>query len=208
MISPTRTRTARTRTRTSARTRALTALAVCAAATVPLLTTAGPAGAADHGARARSGTGAPSLDGLHGPVVTHPVQPDLDYARGEVCAFPTHAKTLVSDMTTKTWTNDAGDPVYSVTSGPLVMRMTNLDTGKSVTRDISGTGSTTYLDENREISSGGDWGAPFHSGDDPANKWLISRDFMSVLYTKDGDTKKRKLLALEGRYEDLCRTLG
>ncbi|UNT00665.1 hypothetical protein MMF93_32435 [Streptomyces tubbatahanensis] len=158
----------------------------------------------DGGHASRSG-------GWHGPVVSHPGQPEIDYPRGEVCAFPTHAEFPVVDMVQKTWTNDAGDPVYAVISGPLIMDVTNKDTGKTVRRDLSGTGTLSYPDPGRSdtyVLSGGDWGVGLHTSDRPAhNKWLVSRGFMSVRLTKSGGETHRELLTLEGRYENLCETL-
>ncbi|MFI8849739.1 hypothetical protein ACIGW3_05990 [Streptomyces sp. NPDC053499] len=149
--------------------------------------------------------------GWHGPVVTRPGQPEIDYPRGEVCPFPTHATFPVVDMVQKTWTNDAGDPVYAVISGPLVMKVTNEDTGKTVRRDLSGTGTLTYPEPGSDthVLSGGDWGVGLHTTDRPVhNKWLISRGFMAVRITEGPHGTSRQLLALEGRYEDLCETLA
>ncbi|WP_369199320.1 hypothetical protein [Streptomyces sp. PU-14G] len=154
---------------------------------------------------------APRSGGWHGPVISHPGQPEIDYPRGEVCAFPTHAEFPVVDMVQKTWTNDAGDPVYAVISGPLIMDVTNTDTGKTVRRDLSGTGSLSYPEPGRTdtyVLSGGDWGVGLHTSDRPAhNKWLISRGFMSVRLTKSAGETHRELLTLEGPYENLCETL-
>lgn len=147
--------------------------------------------------------------GLEGPVVDHPVQQPFDYPAGEVCAFPTHADFPVSDLTTRTWTDAAGTPVLAVESGPLVMKVTNLANGRSVVRDISGTGVITYPAPNAYILSGNDWSAGFHTTDRPVhNQWIVASTFMSVeVTTVDGKTG-RKLLALSGPYEDICRTLS
>ena len=149
--------------------------------------------------------------GWHGPVVTHPGQPEIDYPRGEVCPFPTHAEFPVVDMVQKTWTDDAGNPVFAVVSGPLVMDATNLDTGKTIRRDLSGTGTMSYPEpgSGTHVLSGGDWGVGLHTGDRPVhNKWLVSRGFMSVKFTEQDGGTARELLALEGRYENLCETLA
>ncbi|WP_326689392.1 MULTISPECIES: hypothetical protein [unclassified Streptomyces] len=197
----------------------MAAMALMVAAGAVTATGAGAATGATTGAGAATGDGAGGGDGAgagggggwHGPVVSRPAQPELDYPRGEVCAFPVHATFPVVDMVKKTWFNDAGDPVFAITSGPLVMDAKNLDTGKTVRRDLSGTGPQTYPrpGSDTHVLSGGDWGALLHSGDRPVhNKWLISRGFMSVKYTKKDGRTTRELLALEGRYEDLCKTLG
>ncbi|MDJ1136022.1 hypothetical protein [Streptomyces iconiensis] len=177
------------------RVRASVAAAAGTAAVAWLLAGSAPAGAASGG-------------GLHGPVVTHPEMTPRDNPAGDVCAFDMHTEFPVADLTLRTWTNDAGDPVYAIESGPLVARVTNTETGRTVERDISGTGTHTYPDKHTDILSGSDWAGVLHKGDKPANKLLISRGFMSVKITTEGDRTHRELLALDGKYEDLCETLG
>lgn len=164
---------------------------------------------------AASGSGIPDLpgipanvSGLQGPVVTHPVQQPIDYPAGEVCAFPSHADFPVSDLTTRTWTDAAGTPVFAVESGPLIMKVTNLATGKSVERDISGTGVITYPDPDSFVLSGNDWSAGFHTGDHPHNQWIVAGPFMSVKISTVAGRTSRTLLALAGPYEDICKTLS
>ncbi|MFG3252409.1 hypothetical protein [Streptomyces sp. NPDC048172] len=186
------------------RIRTIVALAACAAATVPFLAASGTAGATPRAERKAPA----AASGMHGPVVTHPEQSEITTKRGEVCPFPTHATFPVADLTLKTWSNDAGDPVFAIESGPLVMRVKNLDTGKTITRDISGQGTHTYPDKNTTVWAGPDWGVLLRKGDQPANKWLISRGFMAVESTKDGDRTTKRVIALDGDYEDICKTLG
>lgn len=196
------------------RTRGTRVVAVAACAATVLLTAASGAGARGAGGAggAADAADAPGKrSGWHGPVVTHPGQPDLDIPRGEVCPFPVKARFPVVDMTTKTWTDDKGNPVFAITSGPLVMDATNVDTGRTVRRDISGTGPTVYPEpgSSTHISSGGDWGVLFHTSDRPVhNKWLISRGFMSVRVSEPNGATHRELLDLQGPYEDLCKTLA
>ncbi|NUS13674.1 MAG: hypothetical protein HOY69_20095, partial [Streptomyces sp.] len=149
------------------------------------------------------------VQGLQGPVVTHPVQEPFDYPAGEVCPFATHADFPVSDLTTQTWTDSAGTPVVAVESGPLIMKVTNLANGKTVTRDISGTGVITYPDPDSFVLSGNDWSAGFHTTDRPVhNQWIVASTFMSVKITTVAGKTSRQLLALRGPYEDICTTLS
>lgn len=173
----------------------------------PLRSSAQPS----SGAAAAAGKPVPHSDDWQGPFVTRPKQPEVNYPRGEVCPFPTHAEFPVVDMVQKTWKNSAGDPVYAIISGPLIMEVTNKDTGKTIRRDLSGTGSLSYPDPGTttRVLSGGDWGVGLHTDDRPAhNKWLVSRGFMAVRITESGGETQRELLALEGPYEDLCKTLA
>lgn len=194
-------------------------LAVALAACV--LTAVAPAGtasAADGGAEARPSLGAKVAaalrnggelpGGVHGPVVTHPKQPPVDYPAGEVCEFAAHADFPVDDLTLSTWYDDGGRPVFATASGPLVMDVANLANGRTVRRDISGSGTMTYLDDGSHITSGSDWGVGFHTPDRPVhNRWIISRGWMSVQISEENGTTSRRLLELRGEYEDLCETL-
>ena len=184
------------------RARRLTATAaLTAAALTALLAAPFPANAAT-----------PRTTGLRGPVVTHPVQQPFDYPAGEVCPFPSHADFPVSDLTTRTWTDSAGNPVVALETGPLIMKVTNLDTGKSVVRDISGNGVITYPDypsADTYVLSGNDWSAGFHTADRPMhNQWIVASTYMSVKITTVNGKITRQLLALHGPYEDICKTLA
>ncbi|SCK56205.1 hypothetical protein [Streptomyces sp. WMMB 322] len=119
------------------------------------------------------------------------------------------AEFPVDDLTLRTRYDEKDRPVFAAESGPLVMVVTNLATGRKVTRDISGSGTITCLGADSYILSGGDWGAGFHTSDRPMhNRWITGRGSMSVQITKDGGTSSRTLLDLRGPYEDLCETLG
>lgn len=149
------------------------------------------------------------LRGLQGPVVTYPTESPRDYPAGEVCAFPTHTEFPVSDLRMRTWTDSAGTPVVAIEDGPLLMKVTNVDTGRSIVRDISGTGVITYPTPDSYILSGDDWSAGFHTADRPVhNKWIVASTFMSVKVTTVGGGTSRELLALSGPYEDICTTLS
>ncbi|WUH92434.1 hypothetical protein OG900_21535 [Streptomyces sp. NBC_00433] len=183
--------------------------ALVAGAVAVLLAVPADASAAAPGGGVPALPGVPaSVAGLSGPVVTHPVQEPFDYAAGAVCAFPSHADFPVSDLTTRTWSDADGNPVFAIESGPLVMKVTNLATGKSVERDISGTGVITYPDPNSFILSGNDWSAGFHTGSQPHNQWIVASTFMSVKITTVAGKTTGTLLALVGPYEDICKTLA
>lgn len=168
-----------------------------------------PVAPADGAAASPASLTPPDLPGLRGPVVTHPTEHAFDYPAGEVCAFPSHSEFPVDDLTLQTWTDASGKPVFAIESGPLVMRTTNLLTGRTVESDISGTGVITYPDPDSYILSGNDWAAGFHTTDRPVhNKWIIASTFMSVKITQKDGVISRTLLSLAGPYEDLCRTLA
>ena len=119
-------------------------------------------------------------------------------------------QSLWHDLVTKQWWTDAaGTAVFAIESGPLIMRVTNTATGKSVERDISGTGVVTYPDPDSFVLSGNDWSAGFHTADRPVhNRWIVAGTYMSVRITTVAGKTTRTLLALRGPYEDLCETLS
>ncbi|WP_067998824.1 hypothetical protein [Nocardia pseudobrasiliensis] len=150
---------------------------------------------------------------VSGWVETHPDSKPFDYPAGEVCAFPAHVEFPVSELTQRVWYDPQGRPVYGTETGKLVLRATNVTTGGSVERDVSGDGSLLYPTMNADdyVLSGRDWAAGMHGGDQPAaarQHWFIARGFMSVRVTTAGGHTTRQLLALTGDYEDLCVTLA
>lgn len=190
--------------------RAAAAAALAAGALVAALAAPAHAQAAPADAAVPDLPGVPAnVRGLQGPVVTYPSESPRDYPAGEVCAFPTHTEFPVSDLRMRTWTDSAGDPVFAIEDGPLLMKVTNTDTGESVVRDISGTGVITYPTPDSYILSGNDWSAAFHTTDRPVhNRWIVASTFMSVKITTAGGGTSRELLALSGPYEDICATLS
>ncbi|MFI0738365.1 hypothetical protein ACH4PU_09755 [Streptomyces sp. NPDC021100] len=156
------------------------------------------------------GVGQAAAGGGRGPVVTHPGSVPFAYAAGDVCSFPARAEFPVSDLTVKTWNDAEGNPRYAVESGALALRATSLRTGKSVDRDVSGTAVMRYAPgrPGTFVMSGYGWATGFQGGDRPAHRWIVARDHMSVLFGDENGRNTKRLLALSGRYEDLCRTLA
>ncbi|MFE6776446.1 hypothetical protein [Streptomyces sp. NPDC057702] len=192
------------------------AVAIALAAVVAAGAT-GPAGAAEtdpapHPPAAPTAGTRPA--GPEGPVVTHPESRPYDYPAGEVCPFRARAEFPVSDLRLRTWTDGAGRPVFAVEDGPLVLRATNLDTGTSVEREVSGTATIGYPEYPRSdvyVMGGDNWATGFHTHDQPGGRWIISRGYMAVEIrpATDGSAgTAKRLLALYGPYEDLCATLA
>ncbi len=147
--------------------------------------------------------------GAGGPVVTHPASVPYEYPAGEVCDFPARAEFPVSDLTLRTWVDGNGTPVFAIESGALVLRATNLRTGATVDRDVSGTAVIAYSPHaDAYVMSGNDWATGFHTGDEPAHRWIVAHDHMSVRVTTTAGRTTKQLLALRGAYEDLCATLA
>lgn len=62
----------------------------------------------------------------------------IDFAAGEQCAFPIRLTLLDNTFTATVFADENGDPVREIDSGDLFVRITNRDTGESVSYNISG----------------------------------------------------------------------
>ena len=66
------------------------------------------------------------------------------YAAGEACAFPVQVDTLLQAEYGITFYDAAGDPIRTLVSGRLIVQLTNLTTGASVTLNVSGPAEFVY----------------------------------------------------------------
>ncbi|MEV5576385.1 hypothetical protein AB0L06_40685 [Spirillospora sp. NPDC052269] len=183
---------------------AATAVGLVATASAPA-TAGGHATTGGHAVK-RAATGG----GFNGPVISHPVYGPVDLAAGDVCPFPVHFDSPISDVTIESWTNDAGQPVYDVGYGPLNIRARNVWTGKTVTRWIGGNATFSYPDSISHILTGNEIAEIFYKGDNPPNHLYIigKKDYAAIRSaTVNGHTTK-SFLYLSGHPEDLCKTLA
>lgn len=144
-----------------------------------------------------------------GHTVTGPAPvpaPDFDLAAGDVCAFGVHGTYPVNRQQGWTTTDASGRTVAEYVQGTLTGVFTNTATGRSVTRDLSGQGLSTYAADGSSVFTGhGPALVGFHAGDRPAHQLLVfgSRGVEQVRFAADG----RRTLVV-GAGEDLCRTLA
>lgn len=156
------------------------------------LTCAGPVAAADSA----------------NPVITHPQPGPVTLAAGSVCAFAVRITFPRADLTRYTWTN-ADRPVAAVENGTMPAEFTNTTTGRTVRRDLSGTGYYLYPDTNTLILSGTHIAALLGPGDSPPSKLLLSNgSFMSVRSTTVDGAARKTILVPSTQAEDLCVTLA
>lgn len=171
----------------------------------------GPAGAASTAAATISTTSTGST-GFNGPTVTYPPANPTTYPAGEVCQFPVRLEFPVNQVVQRTWTNDAGQPVFATATGLLIAKATNLDTGASVTANLDGTGTYSYLaDGSVVVSGGGGILVGLHTGDNPPNELLFSKvdahTFISVRLATTGGHTTKTVLQLAGPHQNLCQSL-
>jgi hypothetical protein len=127
------------------------------------------------------------------------------YAAGDVCAFPVSVAFPVDREQMRSRTDASGHTIYEVT-GALFTRVTNLDTGASVVRNISGKGFFDYApDGSFALEVQGHAMSGFHAGDTPAHELLVFSGNTVVSFAPDGS---RSLTQQQGTAEDLCRTLA
>jgi hypothetical protein len=146
------------------------------------------------------------------PVVTRPVPTGLTLPAGAVCAFDVRVEFPVADLTRYTWYAD-GRPVFAVETGTMIADFTALATGRTVRRDLSGTGHYAYPDERTTILSGTRIVALLGPQDSPPNRLLFSNGgFMSVRVAvsagENAGTRVRTVLVKPPSAEDICATLA
>lgn len=125
---------------------------------------------------------------------------------GVVCQFPVDAEPVQQALRLRYHYDDAGNVDGYEVVGPLVARVTNVDTGASVQRNLSGRGVVTFNpDGSYDALVDGGFLVFFLSRDHPANE-LLFLDGRSELHGSPSGVKT--LVSSTGRSEDLCLTLG
>ena len=120
-----------------------------------------------------------------------------------------HADILVNREYGITFSDTNGDPVRMLTAGTLKVRLTNLDNGTSIVRNISGPGETIFHEDgSTTLTSRGTWFFFYSEGQldsDPSAHSVILNGRTVTLTRADGT---QKILAQTGTVEDVCAELG
>lgn len=128
-------------------------------------------------------------------------------AAGTLCPFTLHSEVLFDReyfRTTRTYSN--GDPRTQEYVGPLVVRVVNKDTGKSVVRDLSGRAVLEYApDGSYDFRIQGPAAVGFHPGDSLPPGFYVLRGEHVVHFAADGT---RTMVLDRGSEENLCTTLA
>jgi hypothetical protein len=131
----------------------------------------------------------------------------------EVCGFEVRAHILNEDEFSKTVTTyPDGSPQTQLFKGPLVIRYTNVETGKSVDANASGNAFETFRPDgslqNLTISDDGShFVANLRPGAIPSNGiFLVSGEWSSLAIRDDGI--RQLFLGPNGTAENLCDPLS
>ncbi len=140
---------------------------------------------------------------------------DFSIPAGVVCNFEVFVHFVTNNQYSIDFFDAEGNPTRTITQGHLVMEITNLDTGTSVIRNVSGPGTTTHPDE--VLVATGSWFFAFAPGElvfpddvepDEQLTMFINRGKFVVLLGNPEEGVPHRLLSQTGVQEDLCATLG
>jgi hypothetical protein len=157
-------------------------------------------------------SGGPSLAGATKPAFTVPPgwqrapQQSFTVPAGQLCSFTLQADTVKDQVITKvlaTW--PGGSPRYQVYTGAYYARFTNVETGASVTRNMSGDALVQWgQDGSANWYYAGPVGVAFFPGGPlPEGMYVIDGVFV-IDYAADGSVK---MPVHEGTEENICNTL-
>ena len=151
-------------------------------------------------------TGAASAgDGSWGPWEPT-YQGPITAPAGTVCTFAVSAEPVLQHMLLRYHYDDTGAiDGYQVT-GPLVARVTNVESGASVERNLASFGTVMLnADGSYDATVEGNFLVFFTTGESPSNELLLLSG-RTVLH--GSATGVKTLVAESGRSEDLCATLA
>jgi hypothetical protein len=128
------------------------------------------------------------------------------YPPGEVCPFATRVSFPVNEQRGIRTRYSDGSSTEFIT-GRLRGRYTNVETGRTVERELSGDGVLEYRpDGGLLISVIGGAGLGFHFDDNPPGVLQVNGPRSAVVVDIPAGGPNTRLLQ-RGPYEDLCRTL-
>ena len=76
----------------------------------------------------------------------------IEFAAGELCAFPVRIDVVLNREYGTTFFDAAGQPTRTIVTGSLILRIVNLATSKSVTVNAGGPGLVLYEGDNIRVT--------------------------------------------------------
>jgi hypothetical protein len=133
-------------------------------------------------------------------------QGPISVPEGVVCPFAVSAEPIREDLAVRYHYDTSGAIDAYEFKGPLLARITNLDTGTSVVRSLSGLGSVVpHADGSYDAVFEGGLLLFLGRGDSPSSELLLLTG-RTVLH--GSATGVKTVIATSGESEDLCRTLA
>jgi hypothetical protein len=126
-----------------------------------------------------------------------------------VCPFDIVADILVNREYAITFSDANGDPVRTITTGSLVVRLTNAENDASEVYNISGPGETIYHEDgSTTLRARGRWFLfyfPGQLGAGSEGTGFLHTGSITIVTAADGTAV---FVSDAGRTEDICRSLG
>ncbi len=130
--------------------------------------------------------------------------PPFDDPAGTVCPFGLHGEFPVNHVVGYTYTNSRGRVVAAYYTGALYLRVTRVDTGATVTKNISGSGVQTFASDGSSVHYGvGPFASSQHVGDDPGPELAVLHGVSALAIGADG----HKTIRYSSRVENVCNEL-
>ena len=151
-----------------------------------------------------SGTAAAATEG---PRWERSPAEDFTSPAGDLCPFTLHSEVLFDRVYVRTTTYPDGSPRVQEFAGPLVVRLTDAETGRSVVRSLSGAARLTYdPDGAYDFALVGPAAVGFRTanGDSLPTGYYVLDGRHVVRFGADGT---RTLTADRGPEENICTTL-
>lgn len=125
---------------------------------------------------------------------------------GTLCAFSLRSEVVLDEEWVRTTTAPDGSLLRQEFVGPLVVRLTDVDTGASVKRSLSARAVAEYApDGSFVLRIQGPAAVGFHPGDSLPPGYYLLRGRHTVRFAADGT---RTVVLDRGPEEDLCATLS
>ena len=155
-------------------------------------------------ALAAAGTAAAD-DGSYGPWEPT-YQGAITAPAGAVCPFTVTAEPVKENLSVRYHYDSAGNVDGYEAKGLLIARITNVETGKSVVRNLSGPGTVTFNpDGSYDAVVEGNFLVFFLARDNPSNQLLLLTG-RTVLH--GAPTGEKSIVSHTGPVENLCETLA
>lgn len=135
--------------------------------------------------------------------------PNPDIRLEGVCDFPVLGQDVVNKLVITDFFDQDGNLVRETGHGRIVERVTNLETGKSIVKNISGPGTFTFDESGATLVATGNWLFGFRPGEIAGTTegllWFTSGRFVWRLNFAD---ETWTLLSHTGTIQDICPLLA